>query len=92
MPQARFRAKLAVRRDIDRSNDENKATMPQYCAPEVSKHESASSTRWRRCKSSRYHLVSLRFAPSPRAESIAFILFRYPRGAVLEYPLEATRS
>jgi hypothetical protein len=49
---------------------------PWYANPEISKHESASSTRSQRCKSSQYLWVLLRFAPCPRAESIAFIMVR----------------
>ena len=45
-------------------------------ATEISKHKSAPSSRWRRCKSSQCPKALLRFAPGPRAEPITFVMFR----------------
>ena len=47
-----------------------------YTATEISEHESAPSTRRRRCKSSQCHSALLRFAPCPPAECIAFVMLR----------------
>ena len=66
---------------------------PSAANPKVSKHESASSHPWRRCKPCEGAQPSLRLAPCHGHESITFILFRYFRVAVPGFPrLLNTRS